>query len=108
MPNDVSNAFHSFLDTVKADLSGFVAALTPSLESLSETALSQIVQAAETFVSSGGNYVEALGVLMVALASDLAGLESAVSAVFASQVAKLQASAAAATATPSAGSTPAS
>jgi hypothetical protein len=90
---------------IETFLEGAWAALKPEIISLGDTVLAQCEQAVETYLTTGGNFAEAIGVVVSQLPADLTALESAVAGYMASLVSTAKANAAAAnpaTATPAA------
>lgn len=78
------------------------AVIKPQIKALGLTVLSQAETAAETFVTSGGNFADALASVVGQLPGDAKALEAIVANVLSAQIVKTQAAATAATAAPAA------
>ena len=76
------------------------AVVKPQITALGLTVLSQVEAAAETFVTSGGNFADALASVVGQLPGDAKALETIVANVLSATNVKTQAAATAATATP--------
>src|SRR5579862_7070032 len=78
------------------------AAVKPNIKALGLTVLSQIETAAVTFVTSGGNFADALASVVGQLPGDAKALEAIVANVLSAQIIQTKAAATAATAAPAA------
>jgi hypothetical protein len=89
---------------VEADLEAWAeetwAVVKPLATNLGLTVLSQIETAAEVFVTTGGNFADALASLMGSLPADVKAGEAIVANVLSATIVKTQAAATASTATP--------
>ena len=90
----------TLIQTIEQDVEAFVeaawTAVKPQVIALGATVLSQVEQAAETIVSSGGNFAEGLASVVGQLPGDVKALEAIVANALSAQIVKLQATAAAA------------
>lgn len=88
------------LESAESDVEQFLDSawsfMKPQIKSLGETVLSQVETAAEVFVTSGGNYGEALASVVSQLPADLASLEHIVAGYLSTLIADAQAKVAAA------------
>lgn len=75
------------------------AIVKPEVIALGATVLSQVEQAAETFVTSGGNFTDALASIVGQLPADLKAGEAIIANVLSASIVKAQATATAATTT---------
>lgn len=91
------------LAVVEADLEAMWQNLKPEILALGKTVLSQVAQAAEEFVSTGGNITDAVAVIVAQLPADANVLQTAVAGAIATQVSSLSG---AATITPAVPPTP--
>ena len=93
----------TLIDKIKTDIENWAeetwAVVKPEVVALGQTALSQIETAAETFVTTGGNFPEALATVIGALPADIKAGEAIVANVLSAMIVKAQSAAAAATTT---------
>lgn len=87
---------------IEVDLEAAWAELKPAIGALGKTILGQILTAAETYVTSGGNFADFLASIVGQLPGDAKALESIIAGALSAQVAKLQAAPATPAQTPSA------
>jgi hypothetical protein len=95
MPNEISDEFHALEAKAKVVLEAGWDALKPAAEAIGLTTLSEVMTAAETYFTSGGNYLESVGVLLADIPATEKALQAAISGAFSAMVAKLAAPAAA-------------
>jgi hypothetical protein len=77
------------LAAAEAALDAAWVSLKPQILALGQTVLGQVLTAAETFVETGGNYADAIAVVVAQLPADAKNLEAAVGGAVAAQVAAL-------------------
>ena len=81
---------------VVLDLETAWAELKPAIEALGKTILGQVLTAAETYVTSGGNFADFIASIVTQVPGDAKAIESIIAGALSAQVAKLQAAAPAA------------
>ncbi len=87
----VENYLGSAEQALVADVEAAWAELKPAIIALGKTIGGQILTAAETYVTSGGNFADALAVVVAQLPGDAKSLESVIAGALSAQVAKLSA-----------------
>lgn len=98
MPAPIIRELETWADAelaqAKADLEAIWQTIEPSVLALGKTVLSQILAAAQTFVTSGGNAGDFVASIVAQLPSDIGSAEAIVASAFGMMSANLQATAA--------------
>lgn len=97
---EVEAFFSKALVTFKAEVAADWAELEPALAAIGKTVEGDVLVAAQIFVSSGGNFVQALGSITSQIPAIESSVEAAIAGLLALKIAGLKASTAAPAAIP--------
>lgn len=88
---EVESLLSKGVTAIETEIEADWAELKPAIVALGKSVEAQALQAAETLVSTGGNFGEAIGVLVASLPSDELALQTAVAGLLAGKVATIKA-----------------